>query len=129
MEIGRLCVKLAGRDAEKKCVVVDIIDEKFVMIDGSTRRRKCNIIHLEPLDQKIDIKKGASHDEIAKAFEKIKLPVWNKKAKPKTERPKKIKKKNEKAPVKKVKKKEEPKKEEKEIKKQEIKKENVEDKK
>jgi len=43
---GRICVKTAGRDAGLKCVIVDVLDDKFVLIDGETRRRKCNILHL-----------------------------------------------------------------------------------
>ena len=71
IDIGRICVKIAGRDAGKKCVVIDVIDDNFVMIDGETRRRKCNILHLEPLDKSVDIKKNASHAEVAKAFESL----------------------------------------------------------
>jgi large subunit ribosomal protein L14e len=56
-QIGRLCVKLAGRDARKKCVIIDVLDNNFVMIDGQTRRKKCNIRHLEPLDKVLKIKK------------------------------------------------------------------------
>ena len=48
IEIGRICVKTAGRDASKKCVIIDLLDDKYVLIDGETRRRKCNIIHIEP---------------------------------------------------------------------------------
>ena len=69
-EIGRLCVKVAGRDAKKKCVIVDILDHNFVLIDGETRRRKCNVYHLEPLDKVLKIKKGASHSEVAEIFGK-----------------------------------------------------------
>ncbi len=71
IDVGRICVKIAGRDAGKKCVVVDVIDDNYVMIDGETRRRKCNILHLEPLDKSVDIKKGASHAEVAKVFEAL----------------------------------------------------------
>jgi len=89
IEIGRLCVKLAGRDAGLKCVVVDILDDKFVLIDGETRRRKCNILHLEPLKDVIKIKKKASHEEVKKEFEKLGLKVWETKPKQKAERPRK----------------------------------------
>lgn len=68
IEIGRVCVKLAGRDAGKKCVVVDLVDENIVLIDGFTRRRKCNLRHLEPLEQVIEIKNGASSEEVYSAF-------------------------------------------------------------
>ncbi len=80
-EIGRLCVKIAGRDANKKCVIVDKIDDKFVLIDGQTRRRKCNIIHLKPLDKVVKIKKNASHDAVIKELKKLKVPVSEKKGK------------------------------------------------
>jgi len=92
IEIGRLCIKIAGRDAGLKCVIVDILDDKFVLIDGQTRRRKCNILHLEPLKDVIKIKKNASHEDIKKEFDKLKLKTWETKPKPKTEKPVKKKK-------------------------------------
>jgi len=108
IEIGRLCVKLAGRDAGKTCVVVDIVDNNTVLIDGQTRRRKCNLLHLEPLKQTVKINKGASHDDVAKAFSALKLDVFSPKTKEKkSERPRrkrKVKVKVEKKPKKTVKK-------------------------
>lgn len=86
LEIGRLCIKIAGRDAGKKCVVVDSIDSKSVLIDGETRRRKCNAAHLEPLDTIIKIKKNASHEEIKKEFDKLSLKARETKPRPKTVR-------------------------------------------
>ena len=73
IEVGRLCIKIAGRDAGLKCVIVDVLDDKFVLIDGETRRRKCNILHLEPLKDTIKIKKNASHEGIKKEFETLGL--------------------------------------------------------
>ena len=89
-EIGRICVKLAGRDSNKKCVIVEKVADNFVIVDGSTRRRNCNVKHLMPLEQTVDIKDKASHEEVAAAFKEAGFEVWNKKSKPKTERPKKI---------------------------------------
>jgi large subunit ribosomal protein L14e len=86
-EIGRLCIKLAGRDATKKCVVVDIIDDRFVLIDGETRRRKCNVLHLEPLMEKLAIKKGASESDVKSAFKKIGIEIAETKPKQAGERP------------------------------------------
>jgi len=80
-DVGRICVKLAGRDANKVCVVIDIIDDKFVLIDGQTRRRKCNIMHLEPLKQKVKISKKASHDVVVKELKKAGIKVSEKKVK------------------------------------------------
>ena len=57
IEVGRICVKIAGREAGEKCVIVEVIDDKFVEVVGtSMKNRKCNIKHLEPLDQTIEIK-------------------------------------------------------------------------
>lgn len=72
-DVGRLCVKIAGRDAGEKCVVVEMIDDLFVVVDGATRRKKVNIRHLEPLEQTIDIKEKASHQEVQAAFKKLGL--------------------------------------------------------
>jgi len=57
IEVGRICVKIAGREAGEKCVIVEVIDDNFVEVVGtSMKNRKCNIKHLEPVDQKIEIK-------------------------------------------------------------------------
>src|SRR5262245_10944604 len=66
-EVGTVCVKLAGRDAGKKCVVVEEHKDGFVVIEGETRRRKCNIRHLEPVGE-VKVSKGASHDVVMKAL-------------------------------------------------------------
>ncbi len=92
IDVGRICVKTAGRDAGMKCVVVEVIDDNFVLIDGETRRRKCNIMHLEPLDKTVELKKGASHAEVTKAFERLGYVVRAAKAKQKTVRPRKARK-------------------------------------
>jgi large subunit ribosomal protein L14e len=90
-EIGRLCVKIAGRDSNKTCVIVDVIDEHTVLIDGQTRRRNCNVKHLEPLNKVIKLNKGASHAHVKTAFEELNLEVADTKAKKTVERPKKSK--------------------------------------
>ena len=89
-EIGRLCVKIAGRDAGRKCVIVDVIDSNFVIIDGDVRRKRCNVKHLEPLEIKFEIAKGASNEEVASVFKKHKISVWSTKARQKTEKPKTV---------------------------------------
>lgn len=92
-EIGRLTIKTAGRDAGKRAVVINILDNNYVMIDGETRRRKCNISHLEPLDKVIKINKNASHEDVKKEFKRLGLKVRDTKPKEKKERPKKVRKK------------------------------------
>lgn len=57
IEVGRVCVKIAGREAGEKCVIVEVIDDKFVEVVGtSIKNRRCNIRHLEPIDQTVEIK-------------------------------------------------------------------------
>lgn len=73
IEVGRICVKICGREAGKKCVIVDVIDKSFVLVTGpksvtGVKRRRANINHLEPLAEKIDIKRGASDEEVIKAL-------------------------------------------------------------
>jgi len=73
-DIGRVCVKTTGREAGKYCVVVDIIDKNYILIDGlNVRRRRANYKHLEPIPESIEIKKGASHSDIEAAIKKAKL--------------------------------------------------------
>ena len=87
IEIGRVIVKLAGRDAGRKGLIIDILDDKLVLIDGETRRRKCNILHLEPLAQVVTVKKNASHEEVAKALKEIGVEARETKPKPKSQKP------------------------------------------
>lgn len=86
-EIGRMCIKLAGRDAGKYCVVVDIIDDTYVLIDGETRRRKCNVNHLEPMSKILDIAKGADTATVKAVFEKEGLKITESKPKKTPARP------------------------------------------
>ncbi|MBT4858630.1 50S ribosomal protein L14e [archaeon] len=102
-EIGRLCVKIAGRDARLKCVIIDVIDDTFVMIDGQTRRRKCNKIHIEPLDKVLKLKKDASHSEVVSVLKKEGIEVVDTKPKKATVKPTRQLKKKE-TPVKETKK-------------------------
>jgi len=73
-DIGRLCVKTMGREAGVHCVIVDIIDKNYLLIDGlKVRRRRVNYRHIEPITETIEIKKGASHEQIEAAIKKAKL--------------------------------------------------------
>ena len=56
IEVGRVCVKTAGREAGNKCAIVEIIDNNFVEVVGvGVKNRRCNINHLEPLDEKVEV--------------------------------------------------------------------------
>ncbi len=74
IEVGRICVKQAGRENKKKCVVIDLMDKSFVLVTGpkkltGVKRRRVNLNHLAPLEDKIDVKRGASDEEVTQALE------------------------------------------------------------
>jgi large subunit ribosomal protein L14e len=81
IEIGRIVVKTAGRDAGKKGAVIDIVDDTFVIVDGQLRRKRCNIMHLEPMSEKISIEKNASHEAVVSELNKAGIKVEEKKSK------------------------------------------------
>jgi len=83
IEVGRVCMKIAGRDAGQVCAVVEIIDKNYVLIDGQTRRRKCNVDHLEPLMKVVDISEGASHEDVVSELKKLGVETKAKSSKPK----------------------------------------------
>jgi large subunit ribosomal protein L14e len=73
VEVGRICMKLAGREAGRKCVIIDIIDKNFVLITGpktvtGIKKRRVNVNHVEPLREKIKVKRGASDKEVVEAL-------------------------------------------------------------
>lgn len=75
IEVGRLCVKLSGREAGLKCVVIDVVDKSFALITGpktvsGVRRRRVNINHVEPLEESVDVKRGASDEDVAQVLKK-----------------------------------------------------------
>ncbi len=74
-DIGRVCVKTSGRDAGKRCVVVDLMDKNFALVTGprevsGIRRRRVNVNHLTPLDEKVAIEKGASDEQVVALLKK-----------------------------------------------------------
>jgi len=69
IEVGRICVKLVGRETGRKCVIIDVMDKSFVLITGpkkvtGVKRRRVNINHVSPLQDRIEITRGASDEEV-----------------------------------------------------------------
>ncbi|MBP1448573.1 MAG: 50S ribosomal protein L14e [Thermoproteus sp.] len=91
LEVGRVVVKVLGREAGRKAVIVDILDENYVLVTGprslsGVKRRRANVNHIEPTDKKVEIKRGASDEEVIKALEAAGLIEYMKeKVKPKFE--------------------------------------------
>jgi len=77
-EVGRIAVKVAGREASRKCVIVDVIGKNFVLVTGpksltGVKRRRVNIAHLAFTPHKIKISRGASDEKVLKALEEAGL--------------------------------------------------------
>jgi len=78
LEVGRVCVKIAGREAGKYCVVVRKENNAFVIVTGpkiltGVKRRRSNIAHLEPTQYIIEIPENASDEVVLDGFEKAML--------------------------------------------------------
>jgi large subunit ribosomal protein L14e len=81
IEVGRICTKQIGRESGLTCVVIDVMDKSFVLVTGpkkvsGVRRRRVNINHVMPLADKVDVKRGASDEEVTQALQAAgKLPA------------------------------------------------------
>jgi len=80
LEVGRVCMKIAGREAGSYCAIVKPAgaakeEKSFVFISGpklltGIKRRKCNIDHLRATEFKIEIAEDANDEQIIEAYEK-----------------------------------------------------------
>jgi large subunit ribosomal protein L14e len=78
IEVGRVCVKLSGREAGRKCIIVEVMDKSFVLVTGpkkitGIKRRRVNVNHVEPLQDKLDVERGASDEDVEKALKDANL--------------------------------------------------------
>lgn len=78
LDNGRICLKTAGREAGKYCVVVDKVDDGFVLVTGpksvtGIKRRKCNILHLEPTKERFEIESKTDDSRIEDMWKKSNL--------------------------------------------------------
>ena len=75
IDIGSLYIKTSGGEKGKRCVIVDLMDKNFVLVTGppqitGVKRRRVNLKHLSPTEEKIDVKKGATDKEIEQILTK-----------------------------------------------------------
>ncbi len=73
VEIGRICIKTAGRENGKKCVVVDVMDKSFAVITGpkavtGVKRKRVNLNHIMALEDRVELKRGASDEDVTSAL-------------------------------------------------------------
>jgi len=78
LDVGRVCMKVVGKEAGKYCVVVKKENKSFVLVSGpkmltGVKRRKANVTHLEPTKYTLEIKENAGEEEVLTAFEKSRL--------------------------------------------------------
>ena len=88
LELGRIVIKIAGREAGKYAVIIENVNDNFVLITGpksvtGVKRRKCNIDHIEPTEHKFDINPKADDASIENLWKssglieklEIKIPI------------------------------------------------------
>ena len=73
IEVGRIVIKTNGRKTLLKGVIVDIIDQNYVLVTGpfeltGLKRKRQNIKHIEPTNKLLKIKREASYAEVMKAI-------------------------------------------------------------
>lgn len=95
IEIGRVCIKTAGRDSGELAVVLTDSQNNLVLVDGNVRRKKCNVKHLEPTSKLLELKEEASTADVLNAMAAAGLKVnkvSEKKKEKKEKTPKAVKK-------------------------------------
>ena len=78
LNVGRICVKTAGREAGRYACVLKKMDANFVLVTGprvltGVKRRRCNVEHLEPTQYSVDVKSEAGDKEVIAAYGKAGL--------------------------------------------------------
>lgn len=83
LDVGRVCMKLAGREAGMMCVIVKGAEggkdkKSFMLVTGpkyltGVKRRKVNVNHVEPTQYRLEIKEDENDEEILKVWEKSTL--------------------------------------------------------
>lgn len=71
LEAGMVCVKLRGREAGKKAVVLEFDSKKglAVIAGKGVKKKTCNPKHLLPTGRVVKVKKGMKAEEAAKLIE------------------------------------------------------------
>ena len=75
LTVGKIAMKIAGREAGKYCVVLTTPKDNFVQVTGpkvltGVKRRRCNIDHLEPTQYQIKIDTEAADKTVINTLEK-----------------------------------------------------------
>ena len=69
IDIGRVCLKVKGREQGERCVVLDVIDRNFVVVVGpNVKRRRVNMNHIRLLDEAVPLQRNATDEEAIAAL-------------------------------------------------------------
>ena len=75
IDVGRVCVKVRGRDAGGLCMVLNSDSNGRVLVDGlGVRRKMVSVLDVEPTPTVLKIKKEASTESVLKELEDASLP-------------------------------------------------------
>jgi len=83
LELGRVCMKIAGREAGGYCVIIKPAgtaknEKSFVTVTGpklltGVKRRKVNISHVKATEEKVVIDADATDEAVIAAYDKAGL--------------------------------------------------------
>ncbi|MCS7110575.1 MAG: 50S ribosomal protein L14e [Candidatus Caldarchaeum sp.] len=79
--VGRVVIKTRGRDAGRKGVVVAVYGDGNVLVTGpksltGLRRKRVNVLHIQPTPQKLETPKDASDEEVLKTIKEAGLEKY-----------------------------------------------------
>jgi large subunit ribosomal protein L14e len=70
IENGSICFLTKGKNAGEKVIVVEAPKGSFAMVEGATsKKRKCNVMHLWPTGKKTSLASGATKKDIRQAIQ------------------------------------------------------------
>lgn len=66
LEIGRICIKRAGKNSGEKVIIVGF-EKNLPIVEGlHSKRKKCNPKHLFPTVKKAELKENPPREEVIK---------------------------------------------------------------
>ncbi|OIR57505.1 MAG: 60S ribosomal protein L14 [Amphiamblys sp. WSBS2006] len=72
VEVGRLAVAVRGEEKEEVCVIVDVVDQKRVIVDAPSAaftRKEIKTVDLALLGVLVGIERAAEKKELSSAFQ------------------------------------------------------------
>ncbi|MBI4894502.1 MAG: 50S ribosomal protein L14e [Candidatus Aenigmarchaeota archaeon] len=78
LQVGRVCMKVAGRESGGYCVFLKSEGPSFGLVTGpkiltGVKRRKSNVSHLEPTQYMVDVSENSTDEQVIAALDKAGL--------------------------------------------------------